>query len=125
VRKGTELGDKTDQYLAAVAILNALSRTHPREEEEKKITPRTLIYPIEASEFMGLVKTGQHMLPRDYEHLGAAVAQECEIGASRANDTDLVFLNRIPTHLRESFGLFHRDLVCHSGALLLPPHPRA
>jgi hypothetical protein len=40
---------------------------------------------MEASEFMGLIKAGQqHMLPPDYEQLGASVSQSCDIRASRA-----------------------------------------
>jgi hypothetical protein len=59
-----------------------LSWTHPREVEEQKLAPRTVIYPMEASEFMDRVKAGQqHMLPPNYEQLGASVAQMCDICA--------------------------------------------
>jgi hypothetical protein len=79
VRTGSELGDKTDQYVAAV------SWTHPLEDEEQKLAPRTVIYPMESSEFMDLVKAGQqHTLPPEYEELGASVSQSCDILGSRA-----------------------------------------
>jgi hypothetical protein len=84
MRTGSELADKTDQYVASVAVSDALSWIHTREVEEQKLAQRTVIYTMETSEFMDLVKAGQqHMLPRDYEHLGASVAQLCEIRASR------------------------------------------
>jgi hypothetical protein len=85
VKIGSELGDKTDQYVAAVGVAAALSRAHPREVEEQKLAPRRVTYPMEASEFMDRVKTGQqHMLPPGDEHLRSSVAQSCEIRASRA-----------------------------------------
>jgi hypothetical protein len=76
VRTRGELGDEMDQYVAAVAVSDAFSWTHPQEVEEQNLAPRTVIHPMEASEFMDLVKAGQEqLLPPDYEQLGASVAQ--------------------------------------------------
>jgi hypothetical protein len=84
VRTGSDPGDKTNQYVAAVAVSDGLSLAQPQEVEEQKLAPRMVIYPMEASEFMGPVKAWQqHMFPPDYEHLGSSVAQSCEIRASR------------------------------------------
>jgi hypothetical protein len=75
--RGSQSGDK--------AISDALSWTHPWELEEQKLAPRTVIYTIEAVNFMQMVKTGQqNTLPPDYLHIGTAVAQACDVRASRA-----------------------------------------
>jgi hypothetical protein len=51
----------------------------------KKLAPRTVIYPMEASEFMDPVKTGHRdMLQPDFQQIGASVVQMCDIRASRA-----------------------------------------
>jgi hypothetical protein len=88
VRTGSETGDKADQYVASVDFSAALSRIHPREVEEQKLAPRTVIYPMEAVEFMVVVKAGQQdTLPLDYLHVGSTVAQTCDIRAYRAELT--------------------------------------
>jgi hypothetical protein len=70
VRTGSELGDKTDQYIAATAVSDALLWTHAREAKEQKLAPRSVIYQMEAAEFMHLVKAWQqHMLPPYGRHM--------------------------------------------------------
>jgi hypothetical protein len=55
------------------------------------IAPRIIIYPMEASEFMDMVKTvRQHMLPQDYEQIGPATAELCAVLEYHA---DLKLLN--------------------------------
>jgi hypothetical protein len=62
----SESADKLDQYIAVAAVSEILSWAHPRELEAQSCAPRTVIYPMEAAEFMELVKTGrQDMLPSD------------------------------------------------------------
>jgi hypothetical protein len=56
VKIGSELGDKKGQYVAGAALSEAVSWTLRQEVEEQSLAPRTFIYPMEASEFMDLVK---------------------------------------------------------------------
>jgi hypothetical protein len=66
----SETADKSDQYVAIAALSGALSWTHEREAESQTVAPRTVVCPMEATEFMDLVKSGrQHMRPPDHEQI--------------------------------------------------------
>jgi hypothetical protein len=86
VKTGWESADKDYQYVAVAALSETLSWTHPREVEAQSLAPRTVIYPMEAAEFMELVKIGrQYMLPPYYERGGQSMAETCTVRAAQAD----------------------------------------
>jgi hypothetical protein len=56
VKTSSESAAKDDQCVAVAAVSEPLSWTHPREVESRTLAPRTVIYPMEAMGFMGMVK---------------------------------------------------------------------
>jgi hypothetical protein len=64
-----------DQYVAVAALSGPLAWEHSREKASASMAPRTFIYPMEAAQFMELVRTGkQHILPVEYEQIGMVTA---------------------------------------------------